>query len=134
VFYYVQPVLGGVRDVAPIHYPSCTDSIKPSLQFLCYFVVMNACEGSLCFQNCVLHNSRCQVPCGSRKKLLRTSLQCCYIFWSFRIINANTIKCWELSTAQAGARRREGCCTYSLSFMYRLNQTESAMFMLFCCD
>jgi hypothetical protein len=31
-----------------------------------------------------------------------------------------------LSTAQAGARGREGCCTYSLSLMYRLNQTESA--------
>jgi hypothetical protein len=44
-------VLGGVRDVALIHYPSCTDSIKPSLQFLCYFVVNNASEGSLCFQN-----------------------------------------------------------------------------------
>jgi hypothetical protein len=39
------------RDVALIHYPSCTDSIKPSLQFLCYFVVINASEGSLSFQN-----------------------------------------------------------------------------------
>jgi hypothetical protein len=29
------------------------DSIKPSLQFLCYFVVINASEGSLCFQNFV---------------------------------------------------------------------------------
>jgi hypothetical protein len=29
----------------------CTDSIKPSLQFLCYFVVINASEGSLCFKN-----------------------------------------------------------------------------------
>jgi hypothetical protein len=28
-----KPVLGGVRDVARIHYPSCTDSIKQSLQF-----------------------------------------------------------------------------------------------------
>jgi hypothetical protein len=27
----------------------------------------------------------------------------------------------ELSTAQAGARGCEGCCTYSLFFMYRLN-------------
>jgi hypothetical protein len=43
----LKPVLGGVRDVAPIHYPSCTDSIKPSLQFLCNFVVINASEGSL---------------------------------------------------------------------------------------
>jgi hypothetical protein len=44
-------------------------------------------------QNFVLHNSRCQVLCGSRKKLPRTSLQCCYIFWSFGIIDASTIKC-----------------------------------------
>jgi hypothetical protein len=43
-------VLGGVRDFALIHYPSCTDSIKPSLQFSCNFVVINASEGSLCFQ------------------------------------------------------------------------------------
>jgi hypothetical protein len=43
-------VLGGVRDVALIHYPSWTDSIKPSLQFLCNFVVINASEESLCFQ------------------------------------------------------------------------------------
>jgi hypothetical protein len=28
------------------------------------------------------------------------------------MINASTIKCWELSTPQAGARRREGCCTF----------------------
>jgi hypothetical protein len=43
-------VLGGVRDVALIHYPSCTDSIKLSLQCSCNFVVINASEGSLCFQ------------------------------------------------------------------------------------
>jgi hypothetical protein len=30
---------------------TCSDSIKPSLQFLCYFVVIDASEGSLCFQN-----------------------------------------------------------------------------------
>jgi hypothetical protein len=40
----------GVRDVALIHYPSCIDSIKQSLQFLCNFVVINASEGSPCFQ------------------------------------------------------------------------------------
>jgi hypothetical protein len=51
-------------------------------------------------------------------------------FWSFGIIDASTIKCWELSTAQAGARGREGCCTYSLSLMYRLNQTDSAILLL----
>jgi hypothetical protein len=46
----LKPVLGGVRDVALNKYPSCTDSIKPSQQFLCNFVVINASEGSLCFQ------------------------------------------------------------------------------------
>jgi hypothetical protein len=30
--------------------PSCADSIKPCLQFLCNFVVINVSEGSLCFQ------------------------------------------------------------------------------------
>jgi hypothetical protein len=53
------------------------------------------------------------------------------LFWSFGIIDASTIKCWELSTAQAGARGREGCSTYSLSLLYRLNQTESAILMYF---
>jgi hypothetical protein len=47
----LKPVIGGVRDVALIHFPSCTDSIKPSLQFSCNFDVINASEGSLCFQN-----------------------------------------------------------------------------------
>jgi hypothetical protein len=46
----LKPVLSGVRDVALIHNPSCTDSIKPSLQFLCNFVVINASEGPLYFQ------------------------------------------------------------------------------------
>jgi hypothetical protein len=46
----LKPVLGGVRDVALIHYPSCTDTIKPRLQFSCNFVVINASKGSLCFQ------------------------------------------------------------------------------------
>jgi hypothetical protein len=44
----IKSVLGGGRDVA--HYLSCTDPIKLSLQFLCNFVVINASEGSLCFQ------------------------------------------------------------------------------------
>jgi hypothetical protein len=39
-----------IRDVALIHDPSCTDSIKPSLQFSCNFDEINASEGSLCFQ------------------------------------------------------------------------------------
>jgi hypothetical protein len=42
-------------DVALIHYPLCTDSIKPCLQFLCNFVVINASEGSLCFQIFTCH-------------------------------------------------------------------------------
>jgi hypothetical protein len=46
----LKPMLGDVRDVALIHYPSCTDSIKRSLQFSCNFVGTNASEGSLCFQ------------------------------------------------------------------------------------
>jgi hypothetical protein len=46
----LKPVLRGVRDVARIHYPSCTDSIKPSLQFFWNFVVIYASKGSLCFQ------------------------------------------------------------------------------------
>jgi hypothetical protein len=35
-----QAGAGGVRDVAFNHYLSCTDAIKPSLQFLCNFVVI----------------------------------------------------------------------------------------------
>jgi hypothetical protein len=38
----LKPMIGGVRDVALIHYPSCTDSIKPSLQYSCNFVAINA--------------------------------------------------------------------------------------------
>jgi hypothetical protein len=49
----LKPVLGYVRDVAHIHYPSCTDSIKPGLQLSCNFVVINASEGSLCFQSLI---------------------------------------------------------------------------------
>jgi hypothetical protein len=63
----------------------------------------------------ILH--KYQVPCGSCKMLPRTSLLSISVvifFWSFGIIDASTIKCWELSTAQAGVRGREGCCTYSL--------------------
>jgi hypothetical protein len=39
-------------------------------------MVINACEGSLCFQIFILQNSRCQVLCGSCKRLPRTPLQC----------------------------------------------------------
>jgi hypothetical protein len=37
----LKPVLEGGRDVVRFHYPSCTDSIKPSLQLSWYFVVIN---------------------------------------------------------------------------------------------
>jgi hypothetical protein len=46
----LKPVLWGMRDVARIHYPSCTDSIKPSVQFSCNFVVINASKLSFCFK------------------------------------------------------------------------------------
>jgi hypothetical protein len=36
-----------------------------------------------------------------------------------------------LSTAEADARGPEGCCTFLLSLMYRLNQTESAILLYF---
>jgi hypothetical protein len=52
-----QAVLRGVSDVARIYYPSCTDSIKPSLQFSCNFIVINASEGSLCYQICFLNDT-----------------------------------------------------------------------------
>jgi hypothetical protein len=41
----LKPVLWSVRGVEFIHYPSCTHSIKPSLQFSSNFVVINAYEG-----------------------------------------------------------------------------------------
>jgi hypothetical protein len=49
-------------------------------------------------------------------------------------VQASTIKCSELSNAQAVDWGREGCYTYSFFLMYRLNQTEFAIFMKFCCD
>jgi hypothetical protein len=36
-----------LHDVARFHYPSCTDSIKPSLQLLCNLAVSNATLESL---------------------------------------------------------------------------------------
>jgi hypothetical protein len=43
----LKPVLGGERDVATFHYPSFTDSIKPGLNFSCYYADFNASKGSL---------------------------------------------------------------------------------------
>jgi uncharacterized membrane protein len=50
------------------------------------------------------------------------------------IIDVSTISCWELSSTKAGNRGLEVCCTYSLYLMYKLNQTESAIFIYCCCD
>jgi hypothetical protein len=79
-----MPVLWGMRDVALIYYSSCIDSSKPGLHFSCNFVVINASEGSVCFQIFILHNSRCHVLCGSCKNFPFTSLQYCYIFLVLR--------------------------------------------------
>jgi hypothetical protein len=68
------------------------------------FVEINASEGSLCFQIFILHNSRCQVPCGSCKSCPVLHFSVVIFFWSLGIIDTSTIKCWELSTAQAGTR------------------------------
>jgi hypothetical protein len=43
-------------------------------------------------------------------------------FWSFGIFDANTIKCWELSTSQDGAR---GACGMLHIFIIPHVQTES---------
>jgi hypothetical protein len=42
-------------------------------------------------------------------------------FWSFGIIDASIIKCWELSTAQAGARGHVGY----VALIYYLSSTDS---------
>jgi hypothetical protein len=47
-------------------------------------------------------------------------------------------KVLRIEYRSAGARGREGCCSdvalIHLSLMYRLNKTESALLMFFCCD
>jgi hypothetical protein len=45
--------------------------------------------------------------CGSCKMLAVLHMIVVIFFGSFGIIDANFIKCWELNTAQAGARGRE---------------------------
>jgi hypothetical protein len=107
----------GHEGYCTIYYLSCLDCI-----FLCDFVVNYAFEESPFFQIFTLNQSRCRVLCASCKKVPHTSLQC--IFWSFGIIDSNTFGWWKLSTAKDGARGLAmGCCTFSLSLMYRLNQT-----------
>jgi hypothetical protein len=79
--YLTSNLIRGVGDDARIHYPSCTDS-----RFV-YFTT----AGVKC---CVAAVKSCPV--------LHFSVV--IFFWSFGIIDASTIKCWELSTAYAGAR------------------------------
>jgi hypothetical protein len=67
---------------------------------------------------------------NSCKKLPSTSLQCCYIFLVLLDHWLQQFKCWKLSNAQSIARELEGCCTFLFSLMYRLNQTQSAIFIV----
>jgi hypothetical protein len=46
----LKPVLGGVRDVALIHYPHAQTQSNQVCNFHVIFVVINASEGSICFQ------------------------------------------------------------------------------------
>jgi hypothetical protein len=86
-----------------IHYPSCTDSIQPGLQFSCNFVVINASEGSF-FSKCVYFTTAGVKVCvAAVKSCTVLHFSVVILFWSFGIIDATTIKCLELSTAQAGA-------------------------------
>jgi hypothetical protein len=99
-----------VRDVALIHFPSCSDAIKPSLQFSCYIVVINPSEGPLFPKDNISQQQVSQVPCRNCKK--------CPYFTSVLFFSCLSgllpalLSVLELSTAQAGAREREGCCTF----------------------
>jgi hypothetical protein len=85
----------------------CIMTYSPAIFKFALVNVFNASE-ELIFQIFIHHNSMCQVLCGSRKRLPRTSLQCCYIFLAFfrhfGVIESGTFKCWKLSTDEAGAR------------------------------
>jgi hypothetical protein len=54
-FSTVKPVLEDVRDVALFHYPSCTDSMKPNLQFSCNYVSLLF----LCFRGIIIVIGTC---------------------------------------------------------------------------
>jgi hypothetical protein len=53
------------KDVAPFHYPLCTDSIQPSLQFPWNFAVFYASNGSH-FSRCVMQIKICKGDCQLR--------------------------------------------------------------------
>jgi hypothetical protein len=64
----------------------------------------------------------------SRFKIVIT-LESIVVSLSYELRWDGTQILWDLKTAQAGARGQEGCCTYSLSLMSRLNQTDSAILL-----
>ena len=67
----LKPVLGGVGSVEPLHYCTCTDSIKPILQFSilgCF-----PCFHRTSSQNLFISTAAGAVPCGGRKTSTRPS-------------------------------------------------------------
>jgi hypothetical protein len=75
----LKPVLGSVRDVALYvipHVQTQSSKVCSSLVILLWLML----RGITLFPDFILHNSRCQVLCGSCKKLPRTSLQCCLYY------------------------------------------------------
>jgi hypothetical protein len=119
----------GVRDVAFIHYLSCTYSSNQACNFhaLLLWLMLPRDHFASRFLYFTTAGIKCCVAAVKRCPVLHFSV--IIFFWSFGIIDASIIKCWELSTTQAGARGHVGCCTYLLSLKYRLNQTESAISM-----
>jgi hypothetical protein len=77
-----------MRDVARFHNPSCTYSLKPSLQFSRNFVVIYASNGLLYFTTASV---KCCVAAVKSFLLLHFSVVT--LFWSFGIIDASTIEC-----------------------------------------
>jgi hypothetical protein len=97
---------------------------------LCFFAFVQSARDH--FVSRFLYFTTAGVKCRVAAVKSCPMLHFSFIFFcSFEIIVASTIKCKKFSTAQVCARGHEGCCTYSLSLMFRLNQTESAIFMYF---
>jgi hypothetical protein len=110
-----QYSIGYSSYVSLYHYPSRTYSIKPSLKFSSYFVVINTSEGSLFLQKLYITTAGVKCCVAVVKKYPYYTSVLLYFFLKLR-------DHWVLGEA-------EGCCTYSLSLMYKLNQTESEIFM-----
>jgi hypothetical protein len=81
-------------------------------------------KASLCFQIFILHNSRCCVAAVKSCPVLHFSVV--IFFWSFGIIDASTIKCWELSTAQPvlggvkDVNAFEGSLCFQISIIFQI--------------